>query len=141
MYFDSRRSTVLAKHGMVATSQPLAAVAGMRVLMQGGNAVDAAIASAAVLNVVEPVSTGVGGDMFALVWNNREKSVRAINGSGRSPMGQTIDSLEAEGHRTHASERGPFGHGPWSGTRLGNPAGRVRHYVLVHAVGTRDQIR
>ena len=100
MYFDSRRSTVLAKHGMVATSQPLAAVAGMRVLMQGGNAVDAAIASAAVLNVVEPVSTGVGGDMFALVWNNREKSVRAINGSGRSPVGQTIDSLEAEGHRT-----------------------------------------
>ncbi len=100
MYFDSRRSTVLAKHGMVATSQPLAAVAGMRVLMQGGNAVDAAVASAAVLNVVEPVSTGVGGDMFALVWNNRERSVRAINGSGRSPMAQTIDSLESEGHRT-----------------------------------------
>ena len=100
MYFDSRRSTVLAKHGMVATSQPLAAVAGMRVLMQGGNAVDAAVASAAVLNVVEPVSTGIGGDMFALVWNNREKSVRAINGSGRSPRAASIDALEAEGHRT-----------------------------------------
>jgi len=100
MYFDSRRSTVLATHGMVATSQPLAAMAGVRVLMDGGNAVDAAIASAAVLNVVEPVSTGVGGDMFALIWNNKEKSVRAINGSGRAPMEATIDALKAEGHTT-----------------------------------------
>ena len=100
MYFDSRRSTVLATHGMVATSQPLAAMAGGRVLMEGGNAVDAAIASAAVLNVVEPVSTGVGGDMFALIWNNKDKSVRAINGSGRSPMAATIEALKAEGHST-----------------------------------------
>ena len=100
MYFDSRRSTVLATHGMVATSQPLAAMAGVRILMEGGNAVDAAVASAAVLNVVEPVSTGVGGDMFALIWNNKEKSVRAINGSGRAPMAATIEALNAEGHRT-----------------------------------------
>ena len=92
MYFDSRRSTVLATHGMVATSQPLAAMAGVRILMEGGNAVDAAIASAAVLNVVEPVSTGVGGDMFALIWNNKDKSIQAINGSGRSGMASTIDA-------------------------------------------------
>ena len=98
MFYDSRRSTVLAKNGMVATSQPLAALAGLRQMMQGGNAVDAAVAAAAVLNVVEPVSTGVGGDMFALVWNNKEKSLRAINGSGRSPAASSLDELRAKGH-------------------------------------------
>ncbi|MCI0799816.1 MAG: gamma-glutamyltransferase [Chloroflexi bacterium] len=99
MYFDSRRSTVHATNGMVATSQPLAAVAGLRVLMEGGNAVDAAVAAAAVLNVVEPVSTGVGGDMFALIWNNKDKSIRSINGSGRAPKAASIEALKAEGHQ------------------------------------------
>ena len=98
MYFDSRRSNVLSKRGMVATSQPLAAMAGLRILMQGGNAVDAAVATAATLNVVEPVSTGVGGDMFALVWNNKEKKVRAINGSGRAPAAASLEELRAQGH-------------------------------------------
>ena len=98
MFYDSRRSTVLARNGMVATSQPLAALAGLRQMMQGGNAVDAAVAAAAVLNVVEPVSTGVGGDMFALVWNNKEKSLRAINGSGRAPGAASLEELRAKGH-------------------------------------------
>lgn len=98
MFFDSRRSAVLAKNGMVATSQPLAAQAGLQVLMQGGNAVDAAVAAAAALNVVEPESTGVGGDMFALVWKDREKRVCALNGSGRAPAAASIDQLRAAGH-------------------------------------------
>ena len=100
MYFDSRRSTVLATNGMVATSQPLAAMAGLQALMDGGNAVDAAITAAAALNVVEPNSTGVGGDLFALVWNEKEKSVRAINGSGRAAAASSIEELTSQGYRS-----------------------------------------
>ena len=98
MFFNSRRSTVHATRGMVATSQPLAAMAGLRILMAGGNAVDAAVATAATLNVVEPMSTGVGGDVFALIWKASEKDVVALNGSGRAPMAASIDDLHAEGH-------------------------------------------
>ena len=83
------RSAVWARNGMVATSQPLAAQAGLRILQQGGNAVDAAIATAAVLNVVEPMSTGVGGDMFALVWMAKTGELRGLNGSGYSPKAVT----------------------------------------------------
>ena len=85
MFFNSRRSTVHATHGMVATSQPLAAMAGLRVLMDGGNAVDAAVTTAATLNVVEPMSTGVGGDVFALIWKAANKEVVALNGSAGLP--------------------------------------------------------
>ena len=97
MQFDSHRSMVLASRGMVATGQPLAAMAGMRMLMEGGNAVDAAVATAAALNVVEPMSTGVGGDMFALVWMAGEKQVHALNGSGRAPAAASIDQLTSKG--------------------------------------------
>lgn len=71
---------------MVATSHPLAAQAGLQMLAQGGTAADAVVAAAAVLNVVEPMSTGIGGDAFALVYDAKRKSVRALNGSGRAPQ-------------------------------------------------------
>ncbi len=83
-YFQSRRSAVVARKGAVATSQPLAAQAGLQMLRDGGNAVDAAVATAAALNVVEPMSTGIGGDMFALIWDKGERKVISLNGSGRS---------------------------------------------------------
>lgn len=89
--FASRRSPVLARRGMVATSQPLAAVAGLRILMDGGHAADAAVTAAAMLNVVEPMSTGVGGDCFALVYDASTGGVSALNGSGRSPAAFNLE--------------------------------------------------
>lgn len=96
--FPSRRSAVLARSGMVATSQPLAAQAGLRLLQQGGNAVDAAIATIATMCVVEPCSTGIGGDAFALIWSAEEGRLYGINGSG--PLGRdfSAESLRQRGH-------------------------------------------
>src|SRR5215213_2655790 len=79
------RSVVMARNGIIATSQPLASAAGLAVLQQGGNAIDAAVTAAAVLSVVEPTMNGIGGDLFALVYDPKTKSVRALNASGRAP--------------------------------------------------------
>src|SRR5947199_4036164 len=87
--FRSGRSVVMAPHGMVATSQPLAVQAGLAVLQEGGNAVDAAIAANAALGLVEPMSCGVGGDLYALVWDARSKKLYGLNASGRSPYRAT----------------------------------------------------
>jgi len=97
MPFPSRRSAVMGLRGMVATSQPLAAEAGLRVLCSGGHAVDAAVATAAALAVVEPTGTGLGGDCFALVFDAHTKAVQALDGSGRSPRGLTADLVRARG--------------------------------------------
>ena len=97
--FRSRRSNVMARNGLVATSQPLAAQAGLTILQAGGNAADAAIATAAALNVVEPISTGIGGDCFALYWDARTKRVTALNGSGRSAAAASIDELRRLGYK------------------------------------------
>src|SRR5436309_15461718 len=91
------RSAVLASNGMVATSQPLAAQAGLRILQQGGNAIDAAVATAAVLNVVEPMSTGIGGDMFAIVYLAKTGELAGLNGSGRSGYAASIDFFTRQG--------------------------------------------
>ena len=96
--FRARRSNVLATRGMVATSQPLAAQAGLAILQAGGNAADAAIATAAMLNVVEPLSTGIGGDCFALYFNAATQQVTALNGSGRAPAAASIPSLISLGY-------------------------------------------
>ncbi|WP_448335669.1 gamma-glutamyltransferase [Bellilinea sp.] len=95
--FNSRRSPVLGRQGMCASSQPLATAAGLAILRRGGNAVDAAIAMAAVLNVTEPGSTGLGGDCFALVYEKQSRSVYALNASGRSPAALTLQRLQREG--------------------------------------------
>lgn len=94
----SRRSNIMATRGMVATSQPLAANAGVDILKVGGNAADAAIATAAMLNVVEPISTGIGGDCFALFWDAKTKQISALNGSGRAPANATIADVRDLGY-------------------------------------------
>jgi len=82
---------------MVAASQPLAVAAGLEILAQGGSAADAAVATAAALNVTEPTSTGIGGDCFALYYDSNSRQVSALNGSGRAPAALSLDRLQREG--------------------------------------------
>jgi len=94
--YPIKRHATYARNGMVATSQSLASQAGLDILKKGGNAIDAAISTAACLTVVEPTSNGIGGDAFALVWVNG--ALHGINGSGRSPKSISIDQVKAEGY-------------------------------------------
>lgn len=96
--YVSRRTATFAQNGMVATSQPLAAQAGLEMLKKGGNAVDAAIATAACLTVVEPTSNGIGGDAFALVWV--KDKLYGLNASGPAPQSISIEAVKAKGHET-----------------------------------------
>ena len=90
------RSEVVARHGMVCTSVPLATQVGVDILRRGGSAVDAAIATNATLGLMEPVSNGIGGDLFAIVYSAKENKLYGINGSGRSPLGLSFDQMKAE---------------------------------------------
>ena len=97
--FHSRRSPVLSRNGCVASSQPLASSIGLQILRdKGGNAVDASIAMAAALAVLEPCSTGLGGDMFALFYSEKDRKVHAINGSGRSSAAATMEQVKESLH-------------------------------------------
>ncbi len=91
--YETLRSTVSGTRGVVATSQPLAAIAGLDILKKGGNAIDAAVATAAVLTVVEPMSTSLGGDAFIMVYLAAEKKLIGLNASGRAPYAVTLDKL------------------------------------------------
>jgi gamma-glutamyltranspeptidase/glutathione hydrolase len=91
------RSEVIATNGMVATSQPLATQVGLDILKQGGNAIDAAIAANAMLGLVEPTGNGIGGDLFAIVWDAKSKQLYGLNASGRSPKSLTLDYFKQQG--------------------------------------------
>jgi len=104
---EQSRSPVLARNGMVATSQPLAAQAGLRVLMEGGNAIDAAVATAATLNVVEPMMTGMGGDLFAMVYIAKNHRFYVLNASGKAPSGATIARMNSLGYHADPKNWGP----------------------------------
>ena len=113
--YTSRRSVTLGLNGTVATSNPLAANAGLDMLKKGGNAVDAAVCAVSVLNVVEPMSTGVGGDVFALVYDSKTQKIEALNGSGKSSIRTNIDDLKNLGVDSIPLE------GPYSGVAVSVP--------------------
>jgi gamma-glutamyltranspeptidase/glutathione hydrolase len=97
--FPSRRSNVISFNGLVATSQPLAAQVGLDVLKSGGNAIDAAVATVTALCVVEPCSTGIGGDAFALIWSAKAQQLFGLNASGPAPQALTAVLLQEQGHQ------------------------------------------
>jgi gamma-glutamyltranspeptidase / glutathione hydrolase len=103
------RSEVVARHGMVCTSVPLATQVGIDILKRGGNAVDAAIAVNATLGLMEPVSNGIGGDLFAIVYSAKENKLYGLNGSGRSPLGLSYDQMKAELAKLHRETIPPTG--------------------------------
>jgi gamma-glutamyltranspeptidase/glutathione hydrolase len=90
-YLDQTRSEVLARNGVAATSNPLATAAAERILLKGGNAVDAAVAASATLGAVEPMSTGMGGDLFAIIWSAKDKKLYSLASSGWAPKAWTVD--------------------------------------------------
>lgn len=95
--YPAQRMTTYAQKGMVATSQPLAAQAGLDILKKGGNAIDAAIATAACLTVVEPTSNGIGSDAFALVWTKGK--LHGLNASGPAPQSISIEKVKERGYK------------------------------------------
>jgi gamma-glutamyltranspeptidase/glutathione hydrolase len=101
------RSEVLAQHGMVATSHPLATQIGLDILKKGGTAIDAAIAANAALGLMEPSGNGVGGDLFAIVWDAKTKQLYGLNASGRSPKNLSLDYFQKQGI-THIPALGPL---------------------------------
>jgi len=94
---NQNRSTVVCQNGIVCTSQPLASIAGVDILKAGGNAIDAAVCANAMLSVVEPMSCGPGGDLFAIVWIEKDKKLYGLNASGRAPYDWSIEDAEALG--------------------------------------------
>src|SRR6202163_2137168 len=101
------RAEVMAPHAMVTTSQPLAAQAGLQIMMRGGNAIDAAVAAAAVLNVVEPMNTGMAGDLFAIIYVAKEKKLHVLNASGMAATGATAARYNSLGYRAEPRNWGP----------------------------------
>ena len=123
--FPSRRSVVHSTRGIVSSSQPLASRAGVRILERGGNAADAAVATAAALNMAEPGSTGIGGDCFCLFYDSKTKRTHALNGSGRSPLSLSLAELRKKMEIPEGQDGNMPYRGPLSVTVPGAPAGWV----------------
>jgi len=97
----------MAQHGIVATSQPLAAQAGLQILRHGGNAIDAAVVTAAVLTLVEPMNVGFGGDLFAFIYIASENRLHVLNASGKAPTGATLQRYNSLNYHWDPNNWGP----------------------------------
>jgi gamma-glutamyltranspeptidase / glutathione hydrolase len=106
-WLQQTRSEVMARNGVVSTVQPLAAQAGLRILQQGGNAIDAAVATAAALNVTYPANVGIGGDLFAIIYVAKENKIYQLNASGIAPTGLTLAHMNSLGYKVQPTNFGP----------------------------------
>lgn len=131
------RSEVMARNGIVATSQPLAAQAGLEILKRGGNAIDAAVATAAVLTVTEPMMVGPAGDMFAVIYVAKEQKLYAINASGKAPSGATVARMNGLGYTWDAANWAPGSGMPPGGILTVTVPGAVWGWdEVLHRFGT-----
>jgi gamma-glutamyltranspeptidase/glutathione hydrolase len=119
------RSEVMARHGIVSTSEPLAAQTGLDILRRGGNAVDAAVATAAVLNLIEPMNVGIGGDLFAIIYTAKDHKLHVLNASGMAPSGETVAFMNSKGYRQDPANWGPGSGMPHAGILTATVPGTV----------------
>jgi gamma-glutamyltranspeptidase / glutathione hydrolase len=119
------RSEVMARHGIVSTSEPLAAQTGLDILRRGGNAVDAAVATAAVLNLIEPMNEGIGGDLFAIIYTAKDHKLHVLNASGLAPSGETVAFMNSKGYRQDPENWGPGSGMPHAGVLTATVPGTV----------------
>jgi gamma-glutamyltranspeptidase/glutathione hydrolase len=136
-WFPQSRSEVMGRNGIVATSQPLAAQAGLDILKKGGNAIDAAVTAAAVLSLVEPMNVGPGGDLFAIIYVAKENKLYALNASGKAPSGQTLAHMNSLGYSWNSKDWGPGSGMPRAGILTATVPGTVWGWdEVLHRFGT-----
>jgi len=132
------RSEVMGRNGIVASSQPLAVQAGLDILKKGGNAIDAAVATAAVLSLVEPMNVGIGGDLFAIIYVAKENKLYTLNSSGKAPTGQTLVHMNELGYSWNPMDWGPGSGMPRAGILTATVPGTVWGWdEVLHRFGTR----
>ena len=137
-WLSQSRSEVMGRNGIIATSQPLAAQAGLDIMKKGGNAIDAAVAAAAVLNLVEPMNVGAGGDLFAVIYIAKENKLYTLNASGKAPSGQTLAHMNSLGYSWNAKNWGPGSGMPPAGILSVTVPGTVWGWdEVLHRFGTR----
>jgi gamma-glutamyltranspeptidase / glutathione hydrolase len=136
-WLPQHRSEVMARNGMVTTSQPLAAQVGLDILKKGGNAIDAAVATSAVLNLVEPMNVGVAGDLFAIIYVAKENKLYTLNASGKAPSGQTLARMNSLGYSWNPKNWGPGSGMPSAGILSVTVPGTVWGWdEVLHRFGT-----